>query len=112
MPKGFDAERFFAPYYGVSITEDDETTVRLKVYGKQVMYIRSLKIHESQEEVETTPDYSVFEYHLIMTFEFEQELLSHGEDVEVLEPDYLRKRIEDHIVRMGRRYGLQLKEKG
>ena len=111
LPKGFDAERFFAPYYGVSITEDDETTVRLKVYGKQVMYIRLLKIHESQEEIKTTTEYSIFEYHIKPTFEFEQELLSHGEDVEVLEPDYLRKRIEDHIVRMGRRYGLQLKEK-
>ena len=100
----------FAPYYGVSITEDEETTVRLKVYGKQVMYIRSLKIHESQEEIETTPGYSVFEYHIIPTFEFGQEILSHGEDVEIIEPEYLRKRIEDHIIEMGQRYGLQLRK--
>lgn len=43
-------------------------------------------------------------------FEFEQEILSHGEDVEVLELAYLRERIEDHIIKMGQRYGLQLRK--
>ena len=47
---------------------------------------------------------------LALSSEFEQEILSHGEDVEVLELAYLRERIEDHIIKMGQRYSLQLRK--
>lgn len=90
LPRNFDAEELFEPYYGVSLINGDVERIRIKVYNNQAKYFRSLKIHESQEEIETTPEYSVFEYHIKPTYEFEQELLSHGESVEVLEPDDLR----------------------
>ena len=51
-------------------------------------------------EVETMPDYSVFEYHLKPTYDFEQEILSHREDVEVLEPMSLRETIKESILKM------------
>lgn len=97
LPKKFDAEELFEPYYGVSLVDGDVVRVRIKVYDNQAKYFRSLKIHESQEEIETTPEYSVFEYHIKPTFEFEQELLSHGESVEVLEPADLRERMKSTL---------------
>lgn len=97
MPKDFDAEELFEPYYGVSLVDGDVERVRVKVYDDQAKYFRSLKIHESQVEIKTTADYSVFEYHIKPTFEFEQELLSHGESVEVLEPKDLRERMKSTL---------------
>ena len=58
----------------------------------------------SQEEVETMSDYSVFEYQLKPTYDFEQEILSHREDVEVLEPMSLRETIKDSILKMALLY--------
>lgn len=40
-----------------------------------------------------TEDYSIFEYHLRPTFNFQQEILWNGEDIEVLQPLWLRKEI-------------------
>lgn len=97
LPKGFDAEELFEPYYGVSLIDGDVERVRIKVYDNQAKYFRSLKIHESQVEIEATPEYSVFEYHIKPTFEFEQELLSHGKSVEVLEPQGLREKMKSTL---------------
>lgn len=97
MPKNFDVEELFEPYYGVSLVDGEVEKVRIKVYDNQAKYFRSLKLHESQEEIKTTPEYSIFEYHIKPTFEFEQELLSHGESLEVLEPADLRERIKHRL---------------
>ena len=97
IPKGFSADELFEPYYGVSLIGGEVQRVRIKVYDNQAKYFRSLKIHDSQEEIETTQDYSIFEYHIKPTFEFEQELLSHGESVEVLEPNDLREMIKSTL---------------
>ena len=67
-------------------------------------YFRSLPLHTSQKEIETTPDYSIFEYKIKPTYDFEQEILSHREDVEVLEPVSLRETIKQSIMKMAKLY--------
>lgn len=68
--------------------------VKLKVYGKQVQYFRSLPLHISQKEEETHDDYSIFSYLLTADYDFRQDVLSFGDSVEVLEPKELRKSIK------------------
>ncbi|MDY5566888.1 MAG: WYL domain-containing protein, partial [Candidatus Cryptobacteroides sp.] len=46
-----------------------------------------------------------FTYHLAPTYDFKQELLSHGAFVEVLSPESLRKEMADAAAEMGRLYG-------
>lgn len=104
MPKDFDAGEFFEPYYGVSVGNEQPQRIRIKVYNGQVSYFRSLPIHDSQVEVEGTADYSVFEYYVVPTYEFKHELLSHGDDVEVLEPVELRNEIKETLRRGLDRY--------
>ena len=36
--------------------------MKLKVSSQQANYIRDLKIHESQEEIERNEEYSIFKY--------------------------------------------------
>lgn len=104
-PTDFSPQEYFEGCIGV-ITGDgcDIQKVRLKVSSGQANYFRDLPLHESQEETEQTEDYSIFEYQLRPTFDFQQEILWNGEDVEVIEPIWLRKEIAGKIKRMWNKY--------
>lgn len=104
-PTDFSPQEYFEGCIGV-ITGDgcDIQKVRLKVSSGQANYFRDLPLHESQEEMEQTEDYSIFEYQLRPTFDFQQEILRNSEDVEVIEPIWLRKEIAGKIKRMWNKY--------
>lgn len=105
IPKGFDAEEYFGNYFGVIIGEEPED-VRIRVVPDQVKYFRTLPMHGSQRETVQEDGSSVFSYHIAPTLDFVQEILSHGADVEVLEPAELRESVADIIAGMASRYGL------
>lgn len=105
IPKGFDAEEYFGNYFGVIIGEEPED-VKIRVVPDQVKYFRTLPLHGSQREMAQEDGSSVFSYHIAPTLDFVQEILSHGADVEVLEPAELRESVADIIAGMASRYGL------
>lgn len=105
ITKGFDAEEYFGNYFGVIIGEEPED-VKIRVVPDQVKYFRTLPMHGSQRETVQEDGSSVFSYHIAPTFDFVQEILSHGADVEVLEPAELRESVADIIAGMASRYGL------
>lgn len=105
IPKGFDAEEYFGNYFGVIIGEEPED-VKIRVVPDQVKYFQTLPMHGSQRETAQEDGSSVFSYHIAPTLDFVQEILSHGADVEVLEPAELRESIADIIAGMASRYGL------
>ncbi|MBR2026356.1 MAG: WYL domain-containing protein [Alistipes sp.] len=100
LPKRFDASKFFEDYYGVIVSDEefDVCPVALKVDSWQSKYLRTLPLHHSQVEVERNEEYSIFEYRLCPSFDFQQKLLSMGDSVGVLSPvllkDILRKKAE------------------
>ena len=68
-------------------------------------YLRSAPIHPSQKETEKGVDYSIFTLHLgTNAWEFYQEILSHGNRLEILAPASLRKDIAARIEEMRERY--------
>lgn len=104
-PKQFNVHDYYSDSYGIIIVDKLKCElVRIKVMNNQADYFRSLPLHPTQKEVETTSEYSVFEYWLKPTYDFEQEILSHREDVEVLEPASLRKVIKESIMKMAKIY--------
>lgn len=105
IPKGFDAEEYFGNYFGVIIGEEPED-VKIRVVPDQVKYFRTLPMHGSQRETAQEDGSSVFSYHIAPTLDLVQEILSHGADVEVLEPAELRESVADIIAGMASRYGL------
>ena len=100
LPKKFDAEKFFADYCGIVIGDEefDVGPVALWVDSWQNNYIRTLPLHHTQVEVECNEEFSIFEYRLCPSFDFQQKLLSMGDSVGVLAPvllkDILRKKAE------------------
>lgn len=104
-PKNFKPNEFFDGCFGIIAGDGTKIeTVRLKVSAGQANYLRSLRLHESQEETERNDEYSIFKYYLRPTFDFIQEILWNGEDMEVLEPLWLRKEIAGKIKRMWNKY--------
>ena len=97
LPKKFNAEKFFADYYGIIIgdKEFDVEPVALKVNAQQRNYLRTLPLHHTQVEVESNAEYSVFEYRLCPSFDFRQKLLSMGGSVEVLAPAELIAKVRE-----------------
>lgn len=60
-----------------------------------MVFSRSMPIfrHHSQKEIERNREYSIFEYLIRPTYDFRQEILSHGAEMEVLSPKWLREQI-------------------
>ena len=69
--------------------------VRVQATAFRANYLRSLPLHNSQKELERTPDHSVFEYHIAPTADFIQELRAIGPDIIVLQPQWLRERMAE-----------------
>ena len=106
LPAGFDAADFFSDYFGIIIGHDVKPSImEIKATAEQAKYLESLPLHPSQEAIEVTPDYSVFRYRLVPTFDLKQEILSRGATVEVLAPEWFRKEIVDELQKSLLRYG-------
>ena len=104
-PADFDPQAYFDASFGIIVDEECEIeAIQIKVYNNQSQYLRALPLHHTQKEIAKTDDYSIFEYILRPTYDFKQELLSHGDDIEVLSPAWLREEIKKIAGRMYRRY--------
>ena len=105
LPKDWSAQDFFDNCFGIIADQSIKPqTIKIKVSAGQANYIRDLMLHESQEEIVKNEEYSVFEYYLRPTFDFIQEILWNGENMEVLEPLPLRKEIAGIINQMWNKY--------
>jgi len=90
VPKGFDAEKYFANFVGIFVNDElKPQKVRIRVYGKQVEYLRMLPMHRSQKEVLTKHEvFSDFQYRVCLTPDLTSRIFAMGENVEVLEPEW------------------------
>lgn len=104
-PLDFDSQSYFKFYFGIIVDEKCVIEkIRIKVFGNKCKYIRALPLHHSQCEIETADNYSIFEYLLKPTYDFCQELLSHGDEIEVLSPAILREQIKEIVRNMDKFY--------
>ena len=107
FPTDFDTEAFFRDCYGVlSGTGDKAQHIVIRAFAPYMNYLRTLPLHHSQKEVQSTPEYADFEFYLRPTFDFRQELLAQGHDVEVLHPATFREEMKAMLEKMLSRYQL------
>lgn len=104
IPDSFNAQEYFENYYGIIVKRGEVEDVKLRTSKEQANYLRSLKLHHSQQEVETHEDYSIFTYRLCPELDFIIEIMSMGERVEVLEPKQLRNQIAESAEQLSRLY--------
>ena len=105
LPADFDAEEYFSDSFGIYTLENVKPQrILIKVSEGQDRYFDSLPLHHSQTLVERGRGFSVYAYRLIPTFDFIQELLSHGDALEVLSPKPLRSLVAGKVADMNAFY--------
>jgi DUF2075 family protein len=109
VPSRFNAESFFADYFGVIVGADWAVQeVKIAVDADQVQYFENLPLHPSQKKVdkESTERVTVYKYKIAPTYDFKQEIMRHGADIEVLAPESLRQEIAENVAAMAKKYGI------
>lgn len=106
LPVGFDAAEFFSDYFGIVIGHNIQPSImEIKASAEQAKYLESLPLHPSQTAIEVTPEYTVFCYRLVPTFDLKQEILSRGSTLEVLSPEWFRMEIIEQLHKTLQNYG-------
>mgnify|MGYP002624973507 CR=1 FL=1 len=99
------AKEYFDGSFGINHSDCQQPEkILIRIYGSQVEYVRALPIHESQKEVETAPDWSIFEYRLVPCYNFYQQLLWHREKLEVISPQSVREEMKGALQKMMDKY--------
>ncbi len=92
---GKDANSYFKDMIGISKYRDKQKKekVQFKALGLNKSYMLSKPIHSSQICIKETETFAIFELNLITNYELEMELLARCDEIEILKPKHLRKRL-------------------
>lgn len=86
----FDVNEYFQDCFGIIMPGDQKTEeVILSFTPDQGKYIKSLPLHHSQQLLADNEQEVLIKLKLAVTFDFVMELLSHGADVKVIQPQSL-----------------------
>lgn len=105
----FDIDAYYDAAFGVITGMEDELDIekiRVKVYNDyhRADYLRTLPLHKSQLIIDSTPEYTIFEYSLRPTDDFLSAILALGGDAEVLSPQWYREYVKEELQRLNQRY--------
>lgn len=104
LSEDFDPQVYFAGCCGVMTSEGPVERVVVRAYGAMADYLRTLPLHESQQELEVGPDSVRFAYRVKPTLDFYQLLLAQGSQLEVVEPAYVRREMQQLVEELAARY--------
>ncbi|MEW6093467.1 MAG: CRISPR-associated helicase Cas3' [Chloroflexota bacterium] len=110
LPADFDPRNFLADAWGVWYTESEPVEVTLKFSPKVARRLQETRWHRSEQE-EVQPDGSIiWQARIAEPKEMLPWVRGWGADVEVLEPEGLRKELEKEARRLARVYGIEKQE--
>lgn len=104
-PQKINPKKHFENSFGIMDPGDNKPeTVLLEFKNGQGDYIRTMPLHSSQKIIKENNDKMLIELTLIPNFDFIMELLFYGDDVKVLEPKCLAKKIENRLTNAANLY--------
>jgi predicted DNA-binding transcriptional regulator YafY len=104
-PVDFDVTEHYKHCFGIiSPTTNEPEEVILSFNQIQGKYIKSLPLHDTQEILIDTKEELRIKLTIFITFDFIMELLSFGENVKVMEPNSLIKKIKKSYKRASDQY--------
>ena len=86
--KSIQVQTYFSRIVGISGGDAEREIVRLAFSKEQAKYIETLPLHWSQTKLEETENFIVFEYFLVVNFEWMQLVLSYGNQLKILTPKH------------------------
>ena len=80
--------------------------VKIRISNKRYPYIKTKPLHSTQTEKkeESNENFTIIQLNVQLNKELESLILSYGPDIEVLEPELLRKRIKNDVTAMYEKY--------
>ena len=105
LPADFCAEDIFYDSYGIFIGDVEKPQrIIIRAYDNERKYIRDLPLHQSQEVLMETENYTDYKYFIRPSQDFKAELLSKGNRIEVLSPQSFRELIKEEHLKAARLY--------
>jgi predicted DNA-binding transcriptional regulator YafY len=96
----FNSKTHLKDVVGVSKPPDTKKIViKLKAWDKQKYYLRSKKLHHSQQEIKETKNYSIFQLEVFPNFELKAKLLSNLDTIEIISPKSFKEEIIHSIMK-------------
>ncbi|MEL7194586.1 MAG: WYL domain-containing protein [Bacteroidota bacterium] len=109
----FDFRTYYQHVIGASVSENlAPIQVLLFVNRRHAPYLLTKPLHHSQEEVSRDAFGITIQLVVQHNFELEKEILSHGENVQVLAPESLKRRIKERLKTNLEKYEGDLNIKG
>ena len=105
-PQGFDAEVYFENAMGITSYKGEAKKIIIHADEIASKYIKSQPIHHSQEIMKESKEGTHFTFKLLLSEELIRTLLSYGGEIEVIEPEDLKKALKERISSMKKRYNL------
>lgn len=89
---------YFSDIIGVSKQPNtDPEDVIIKVNAKEYPYIETKPLHETQRKISSSAEEYVIGIKVCINYELEQLLLSYGDAIQVVSPEYLRDKIKERL---------------
>ena len=112
LKPNFDAAAFFNECFGVVVGDGSKPErIVLRAYGLEQHYMRDLPLHHTQREINKTEEYTDYELYLRPTSDFKAHLMSRGEWIQVLSPEWLANDIQQLLQAAIDRYKMPEKQK-
>ncbi len=104
-PQKINPKEFFKDCFGIVGPGDEKPQeIQLKFTEGQGNYIRTMPLHHSQQILHDENGEMTVRLKLVPTYDFVQEILSHGEFVQVLEPKNLGKQLKSRMQKVVQLY--------
>lgn len=97
MKEDFDINEYFRGCCGIIHSGEAPIKVVIKAYYGGPDYLRTLPLHESQRELIDRKDdeASYFELNVCPTYDLYQSLLAQADQIEVIEPESVRRQMRN-----------------
>jgi predicted DNA-binding transcriptional regulator YafY len=98
LEENFSRKDYFKYSFGITVINDykpEQIVVKFNV--KQGLYVKAQPIHPTQKIVKETKNEVHIAITVIPSYELTSQILSYGNDVELLKPKYLRNLIKSHL---------------
>lgn len=100
-PQKYDAEKDFENSFGIISTLNEmPEEIILSFDSDQGSYIKTLPLHHSQEILIDDENELRIKLKLVPTYDFEQEILSHGKRVKIISPESFRNKMKSEVEEM------------
>jgi len=93
----FDPSNFYQHIIGVSVSNKEPEEIQIFIDKRNAPYVLTKPLHHSQKVLKSTELGTVIQVKIIINFEFERLILGFCESMEILSPEYFRKRIQTKL---------------